>query len=279
MTNIHPKQAAQAIKKLAPNFTPEIGIILGSGLGSLANDLSNPIKIPYHQIPGFPVSTVQGHQGQLVLGFLNNCPVVFLQGRVHFYEGANHQAFKCLIRTLKLLGCHTLIMTNAAGSLRPEVGPGSISLITDHINFQPGNPLIGLNDEEFGPRFFSMDNAYDKDLRNLFLKAANKLSIPLFEGIYISTLGPAFETPAEIRAFRILGADLVGMSTVPDVLVARHCGLKVVAISAITNFAAGLSHEIITHENTLHYAQLTADHMTKLIKGFMDEYANNRKRN
>lgn len=272
-TLIHPKQCAEAILQRAPGFKPNIGLILGSGLGPLADEITKAVKIPYQEIPGFPISTVKGHPGQLVIGYLSDCPVICLQGRIHFYEGFNHHGLRRFIRTLKLLGCSSLIITNAAGSLRPEVGPGSISLITDHINFQPGNPLVGPNEEDFGPRFFPMDNAYDVDMRRLFLKTAAQLSIPLFEGVYISTLGPGFETPAEIRAFRTLGADLVGMSTVPEVLVARHCGLKVAALSAISNFAAGLSHEELNHENTLKYATQASSHVSTLIKGFIKTYA------
>lgn len=263
---------AQIIKEKARGFVPEIGLILGSGLGALGDHLENKIIFPYQELPGFPVSTVSGHSGRLVLGHLAGKPVACLQGRVHSYEGVSPQAVRTLIRTLKLIGCQTVLITNAAGSLRPEVGPGSLCLITDHINFQPGNPLIGPNEEEFGPRFFPLDNAYDVKLREQFKKTATRLGINLAEGVYFGTVGPCFETPAEIRAFRILGGDLVGMSTVPEVLVARHCGLRVAAVSAVTNLAAGLSDEEITHENTLHYGQKAANDMLKLIHGFMEDY-------
>lgn len=265
-----PKQAAAAIMQRAPDFKPKIALILGSGLGALAEQIQNPISIPYAEIPGFPVSTVAGHAGRLVLGELGGLPVACMQGRVHSYEGASSQSFKTFIRTLRLIGCETLLLTNASGSLRLDVKPGQLMLINDHINLHPGNPLIGANDEEFGPRFFAMDNAYDDKLRARFHQVAEKLNIPLAEGVYLGTIGPNFETPAEIRAFRILGADALGMSTVPEVLVARHCGLRVAVVAAITNFAAGLSNENITHENTLHYGKLAATDLARLVVAFIE---------
>lgn len=266
------KNTVAAIKEKSEGFTPEIGLILGSGLGALADHLEDKIILPYNEIPGFPVSTVSGHSGRLVLGYLAGKAVACLQGRVHSYEGVAPQAVRTLVRTLQGIGCKTLLITNAAGSLRAEVGPGELCLITDHINFQPGNPLVGVNEDEFGPRFFPMDNAYDADLRAQFHKTAKRLNINLPEGVYFGTLGPCFETPAEIRAFRILGGDLVGMSTVPEVLVARHCGLRVAAVSAVTNLGAGMSDEKITHENTLHFGQIAAENMLKLITGFVGDY-------
>ena len=262
----------QLIQEKSLPFTPEIGLILGSGLGLLADSLENKIIFPYETLPDFPKSTVAGHSGRLVLGYLNQKPVACLQGRVHPYEGTPPQKIKTLIRTLKLLGCKILIITNATGSLRLEVKPGSLCMVTDHINFQAFNPLVGPNEEEFGPRFFAMDDAYDAVLQNQFRKTAKRLNIKLEEGVYFGTLGPSFETPAEIRAFRILGGDIVGMSTISDVLVARHCGLRVAALSAITNLAAGLSNEKISHENTLYYGEKTANSMLELIRGFIDDY-------
>jgi len=262
---IHPSQPAKIIQNRTPGFTPKIGLVLGSGLGSLADQLENAISIPYAELPGFPVSTVAGHAGRLVLGMLGGVPVACCQGRVHGYEGTSGLGFKHFIRTLKEIGCETLLLTNASGSLRTDVGPGELMLINDHINFQPGNPLIGPNDEDFGPRFFPMDDAYDIHIRERFHTVAKKLNIKLAEGVYISVTGPGFETPAEIRAFRILGADAVGMSTVPEVLVARHCGLRVAAVAAITNFATGMSDEKITHEGTLHFGKLAATNLARLI--------------
>lgn len=258
------------IKKHAPGFKPKIGLILGSGLGALAEQIKNPVRISYKDLPGFPVSTVSGHAGQLVLGELHGIPVACYQGRVHGYEGASAQNFKIFIRTLKLLGCEILLITNSSGSLREEIGPGQLVLIKDHINFHPTSPLVGLNEDEFGPRFFPMDDAYDPKLRLKFHEAAKKLKIELSEGVYISVVGPQFETPAEIRAFKILGADVVGMSTVPEVIVARHCGLRVAAISVITNYAAGMSAEQITHEGTLHHGQLGSKPLEKLLTAVIE---------
>ncbi len=266
-----PYQAAQIINERKPNFTPRVGLVLGSGLGGLADHITEPTFIPYQDLPGFPTSTVSGHSGRLVLGYLEGVPVACLQGRAHYYEGATNDKIKNLIRTLKVIGCEILLGTNASGSLRPEVGAGSLMVITDHINMQGNNPLIGPNEEEFGGRFVSMENAYDPELRAQMHSVANHLNINLAEGVYISVLGPMFETPAEIRAFRTLGADAVGMSTVSEVIVARHCGLRVVVVAAISNLAAGLSDESITHEGTLHYAGKAADDMMRLIKAFIKQ--------
>lgn len=269
MTKNKPFDAVETIKKYSPQFFPKVGIILGSGLGHFANHINSSISIPYKDIPGFFQSTVQGHAGNLILGYIENCPVVCLQGRVHLYEGGKSEDIAVLIRTLKLLGCETLLVTNAAGSLRTEMMPGSLMNITDHINFQFMSPLVGENDERFGPRFFSMDQAYDIELQQKLLSTAQSLEIPLFQGTYLGVLGPAFETPAEIRAFRTLGADAVGMSTVAEVLLARHCEMKVAAISVITNLAAGMSTEKLSHEHTLQMAKIAADDLTRLILKFI----------
>jgi xanthosine phosphorylase len=268
-----PELVAKFIKEKHPDFTPEIGIILGSGLGALADLLDDKHIIPYESLDGFPVSTVSGHAGKMVLGYLHNVPVVCLQGRVHGYEGTSGDKIKLMIRTLKLLGCHTYFATNAAGSLRAEVAAGELVAITDHIHFQPSNPLVGANDDAFGPRFVSMDDVYDKTLREYLHQAAKKIEVPLHEGVYLSTLGPVFETPAEIRAFKILGADVVGMSTVPEVMVAKHCGMRVVVVSVITNLAAGMSDEKLSHEGTLHYANMASQRLCRLVSTFMDIYA------
>jgi len=196
-------------------------------------------------------------------------PVVCMRGRLHLYEGTPFESVRILIRIMKHMGCQVLLLTGAVGSLRPEAGPGEIMMITDHINFQPGNPLVGPNDASEGPRFFGMENAYDMGLQDIMLTAANKLDFNLHKGVYISTMGPCFETPAEIRAFKMWGADVVGMSVVPEVLVARHCGLKVVCLAAVTNFAAGMSEEKITHEGTLHFGELGARKLVKLIPEFV----------
>ena len=264
-----PFQAAKVIQQHKPGFLPKVGLVLGSGLGGLGDELTDKTIIPYAELPGFPQSTVAGHAGRLILGYLVNVPVACLQGRAHYYEGAKNDNIKTMVRTLKAIGCELFFATNAVGSLRPEVGPGSLVAIHDHINLQANNPLIGANDEEFGERFVSMDFAYDPELRKVLHKVAYEQGINLSEGVYLAVLGPMFETPAEIRAFRILGADMVGMSTVSEVIVARHCGLKVVAVSAVSNFAAGMSDEIITHEGTLHFAGQAAVNMMTLIRGFL----------
>lgn len=244
---------------------PKLGIILGSGLGDLAHQITQTVTLPYEEIPGFGSSTIAGHHNQLHLGYLEGYPVACCQGRVHLYEGDGLQEITTMIRTLKLLGCETLLLTNAAGSLRPDMPSGSLMCITDHINLQGCNPLAGENDARFGERFFNMTEAYDKNLRQLLIDTAATLNLPLFQGVYMAVLGPSFETPAEIRAFRILGADAIGMSTIPEVIVARHCGLKILALSAITNMAAGMSTEPLTHTHTLQIATRSTEQMTLLI--------------
>ncbi len=266
--------SASIISARAPNFTPKLGYILGSGLGSFADHIEKPVTISYAELPGFPVSTTPGHAGRLVLGWLGGMPVACLQGRAHGYEGVSFEAVQTLIRTLKLIGCETVMLTNAAGSLRAEVPPGSVMLITDHINFQGTNPLVGQNDDRFGPRFIAVDNAYDLALRKRLEIVAQQLGIELSQGVYIAVSGPSFETGAEIRAFRMWGADAVGMSTVPEVIIARHCGLRVVAISSITNLGAGMTDEVLTHENTLHFAQLAAKNISRLIIAFTESLKN-----
>jgi xanthosine phosphorylase len=264
-------KSAHIIQQKISGFQPEVGIILGSGLGPLADRLINPISFSYEELPGFPVSTVEGHAGSLVFGKLGGVPVMCLKGRVHLYEGQSFATLKMIIRILKHLGCHTLITTNAVGSLRKEVVPGEVVAITDHINFLGTNPLVGPNDDEFGPRFVAMDNAYDSDLRRQLHAVADEIGITLHDGVYLASLGPTFETPAEIKAFKILGADMVGMSTVPEVIMARHCSLKVVAISAVTNLAAGMSDVVLSHEQTLAGAKLAEEKLCKLVEAFLSK--------
>ena len=273
MTPTQAHIAAASIKERFPDFKPTIGIVLGSGLGSFADQLEDNVSISYEQLPGFPKLTVHGHGGNLVIGHLSNVGIVCLQGRAHSYEGANHETVKNYVRTLKLLGCEYFLATNAAGSLHEDIGPGELMLITDHINMQPGNPLVGMNDDEFGPRFLPLDNAYDKNLRERLLKIARNEDIRLHEGVYIAVLGPNYETAAEIRAFRILGADAVGMSTVPEVLVANHCGMKVAVISIITNYATGLAQTSHSHEAVVAMASEAAKKLNRLVKQFIVELA------
>lgn len=263
--------ASDKIKQQLPNFKPKIGIVLGSGLGGFAEQLDDAVFIPYDQLPGFPKAGVHGHMGTLALGYLSGVPVVCLQGRAHGYEGGHHDVIKTYVRTLKLLGCDYFLATNASGSLREDVSPGELMLITDHINMQPGNPLVGPNDDDFGPRFLPLDNAYNNTMRETLLNIAQKENIKLNQGVYIAVIGPNYETAAEIRAFRLLGADAVGMSTVPEVLVAHHCGMKVAVIATITNFATGLNATIHSHESVVETASLAIEKLNRLIKQFVVE--------
>ncbi len=263
--------AADVIKLYKPNFTPKIALILGSGLGSFAEHIKDPTTIPYYKLPGFHHCTTEGHAGNLHLGTINALPIVCLQGRPHIYEGIFPEVVKTLVHTLKLIGCEILFLTNAAGSLCQEVPAGNLMLINDHINLQFINPMVGHNDDEFGPRFFSMENAYDPKLRQQLLTIAQNLNIKLAQGIYIGVSGPCFETPAEIQAYSTMGADAIGMSTVPEVIVARHCGLKVAAISAITNLAAGMNPQELSHDETLQNAKLVTQDLSRLLLAFFEE--------
>jgi purine-nucleoside phosphorylase len=264
--------AAQAIAAAAPGFAPRLGIVLGSGLGGLAAALEDAVHMPYDELPGFPPPGVAGHRGQLVLGRLQGLPVACLQGRRHVYEGGDPGAMRGPVRTLRALGAEALFVTNAAGSLNAEVGPGRLMAIADHINLLGVNPLTGPNDDTFGPRFPSLRDAYDPALRARLQAAARALGIDLPEGVYLATAGPSFETPAEIRAFRTLGADAVGMSTVPEVILARHCGLKVAGVSAITNLAEGMGGEELSHAQTLRNADLAARDLMRLVARFAEDF-------
>lgn len=259
------KTAAMIKQQLPADFTAELAIILGSGLGPLAEQIEAILTIPYGDLPGFHVSTVHGHQGRLVLGYWQGKSVACLQGRAHFYEGVAVATVQLMIRTLQCLGCQQVIITNAAGSLRAEVGPGSLMVVNDHINFQGINPLVGPNDAQFGPRFVPMEQAYHPALRQRFQRVAAQAGIAVNEGVYIGVLGPTFETPAEIRAFRLLGADAVGMSTVAEVILANHAGMKVLCVSIITNLAAGMESCALSHEETLAQANASAGTLIKLM--------------
>ena len=247
---------------------PRLGIILGSGLGAVADALEDAVTIPYTELPDFPAPSVHGHAGTLALGTLAGVSVACLQGRKHTYEGGDTGAMRGPVRALKAAGAEALFVTNAAGSLNDGVGPGSLMAIGDHINMLGVNPLTGPNDDEIGPRFPSLRDAYDPDLRTTLHATADELGIPLADGVYVAVTGPTFETPAEIRAFATLGADAVGMSTVPEVILARHAGLKVAAVSAITNLAEGMGGEALSHEQTLRYANEAAGDLTNLIIEF-----------
>lgn len=231
--------------------TPKIGLILGSGLGILAEEIEEPVKIPYNEIPDFPVSTVEGHAGQLVVGTLSGVPVVAMQGRFHFYEGYSMEKVTFPVRVMKEIGVEYLIVTNAAGGVNENFSPGDLMLISDHINNMGTNPLIGPNDSKMGPRFPDLSEAYSKELRILAKETAEKLNINVQEGVYVGNSGPVYETPAEIRMLRTIGGDAVGMSTVPEVIVARHANLKVLGISCISNMAAGILDQPLSHDEVI----------------------------
>jgi xanthosine phosphorylase len=266
-----PPDALALIRARAPGFVPRVGLILGSGLGGLAEALEEAVAIAYGELPGFPRPTVAGHAGRLVLGRLEGVPVACCQGRLHLYEGLPASALNLLPRTLKALGCEILILTNAAGSLRPEIGPGALALISDHINLSGANPLTGPEETAIGPRFPDMSAAWDPELRAILETVAAREGIPLAAGVYLGLAGPSFETPAEIRAFRALGADLVGMSTVPEAISARQCGLRVLGLSLVTNLAAGLAPGGLGHEETLAQAAAAASLVERLLRGLMRE--------
>jgi xanthosine phosphorylase len=268
-----PGTAIDAIQAAAPDFQPRIGLILGSGLGALADDLEDAVAVAYADLPGFPRPTVEGHDGRMVLGRLEGLPVACLQGRVHLYEGVPASAVNVPVRTLKALGCEILVLTNAAGSLRAEIGAGAIALIADHINLQGQNPLVGANGDAIGPRFPDLSEVYDPALREQLARIAEGLGVELASGVYLAVLGPSFETPAEIRAFRALGADLIGMSTVPEAISARHAGLRVVGLSVVTNLAAGLAAGPLSHEETLGQASAAAASLAKVLRAFCRELA------
>ncbi|WCB92494.1 Purine nucleoside phosphorylase 2 [Baekduia alba] len=251
---------------------PRLALVLGSGLGGLAEAVQDATAIPYKDLPGFPVGSVAGHAGRLVLGTLEGTPVVVLQGRAHLYEGIPASDLAVPVRTVRALGAETLVLTNAAGSINPAAGPGAIMALTDHINMMGANPLAGPNDDRIGPRFVGLGDIYDTDLRGALHRCAQAEGVVLHEGVYLAVLGPSFETPAEIRAFRTLGADAVGMSTVPEAIVARHCGLRVAAVSAITNLAEGLGAEPLSHEHTLKNAAIAAQDLQRVLSRFVKEY-------
>ena len=230
---------------------PRIGLVLGSGLGSFADDLNDAVRIPYAHIPGFPRSTAIGHAGQLVIGKSGNIPVAVMQGRTHLYEGYSAAEVAFPTRVLARAGIRALVLTNAAGGINVEYGQGALVVVRDHINLQGQNPLSGANDERFGPRFPDMTYTYDKRYREIALEEGRKLSIPPREGVYAALPGPSYETPAEIRYLRAIGADLVGMSTVPEAIAARHMGINVLAISCVTNMAAGILDQPITAEEVI----------------------------
>ncbi|HWJ79965.1 MAG TPA: purine-nucleoside phosphorylase [Niallia sp.] len=264
------KQSADFLKNKYAH-TPKIGLILGSGLGVLAEEIQNPVTIPYKEIPEFPVSTVEGHAGQLVFGTIHGVEVVAMQGRFHFYEGYSFDKVTFPVRVMKELGVETLIVTNAAGGVNESFAPGDLMLITDHINNMGTNPLIGPNDSKLGVRFPDMSSAYCKELRTTAHEVAKKIDLAIQEGVYVGNTGPSYETPAEVRMLRVLGGDAVGMSTVPEVIVARHAGLKVLGISCISNMAAGILDQPLNHEEVMETTEKVKANFLLYVKELIKE--------
>ena len=249
---------------------PQIAVVLGSGLGAFADELSEATRTAYLDIPSFPSSTAVGHAGQMVIGKADGIPVAAMQGRVHLYEGYSAKEVAFPMRVLGRMGIRAVILTNAAGGINLEYKQGALVIITDHINLQGANPLVGANDEHFGPRFPDMTQAYWKPYREIAREAARKLGKTVHEGVYAGLLGPSYETPAEIRYLRTIGADLVGMSTVAEVIAARHMGLKVLAISCVTNMAAGVLPDTkINHEEVLETGAMVRDTLVRLLKALI----------
>jgi purine-nucleoside phosphorylase len=258
------EEAAKFVLGQTP-LRPQLAVVLGSGLGSFADDMTDAVRIPYAKIPHFVSSTAVGHAGQLVLGKVGDCPVIVMQGRVHLYEGYPAQQTAFPVRVFARLGVRAAILTNAAGGINLDYGQGRLVVIQDHINLQGQNPLVGPEDTRFGPRFIDMTEAYSREYRRIALEAARKLGIDVHEGVYAALLGPSYETPAEIRYLRAIGADLVGMSTVPEVIVARQMGIKVLAISCVTNMAAGVLDQVLNHEEVLATGKRVAGQFTALL--------------
>ena len=248
------------------NVEPRIALVLGSGLGGFADDFEEAVAIPYEEIPGFMRSTAKGHAGRLVVGKVDSVPVLAMQGRVHYYEGYSLEEVTFPVRTFSLLGIKTLILTNAAGGINVQLSQGALMVISDHLNLMGVNPLRGPNDERFGPRFPDMSAVYAPDLQELVVEEAKAINVEVRRGIYGALSGPSYETPAEIHLLRTLGTDAVGMSTVPEAIVARHMGLEVLGISCITNMAAGISDEPINHEEVMATGDRVRATFTELLQ-------------
>ena len=259
------EQAARFIRSRS-NTEVSVAIVLGSGLGGFADELANAVAIPYVDIPGFARATVEGHAGRMVIGDAGGVLVAAMQGRFHFYEGYSLEEVTFPIRVLKLLGVGTLILTNAAGTLNVEFTPGSLMVIGDHLNLIGDNPLRRQNDERFGPRFPDLTNTYERELQDLVIKEANAMGLEIRRGIYAALAGPSYETPAEIHMVRTLGADAVGMSTVPEAIVARHMNIRVVGISCITNLAAGVSDRPVDHSQVMATGERVQESFTQLLR-------------
>lgn len=262
-------QAATAYLRSRLPFVPELALVLGSGLGALAEELEQAVRIPYEDIPSFPLSTAPGHAGQFVAGVLHGKKVLCMQGRFHYYEGHEMSAIALPVRVIKALGCRALVLTNAAGGVNRDFTVGDFMLITDHINFMGANPLRGANADDIGPRFCDMTHVYTPELQDTARKVAAEQGVSLQQGVYLGYMGPSFETPAEIRAFRILGADAVGMSTVPEAIAASHCGLPVLGLSLITNMAAGMAGKRLSGQDVLEIAAARGPVFRHLVAGIV----------
>ena len=258
-------EASRYILSKAQNRTPRLGVVLGSGLGGVADAVEDGVEIPYSEIPHFVTSTVQGHEGKLIIGSCQGVDVVLMKGRMHFYEGYSMEEVTLPVRVFRLMEIRSLILTNASGGVAPHLSTGSLMALTDHINLMGENPLRGPNDERFGPRFPDMTGVYTPAYLEAAHEVAREIGVVLHEGVYMALRGPTYETPAEIRMMRKLGADAVGMSTVPEATVARHCGIKVLAISCITNVAAGLSNAEINHEEVMSVGKHAGKQLAELI--------------
>lgn len=258
------QKAVETIRKVT-NFKPEVGIVLGSGLSDFAKDIRVLGKIPYTKIQGFPVSTVEGHNGQYIFGYIENIPVVLMDGRVHYYEGYSMQDVVMPVRIMAMLGAKYIMLSNAAGGINKSFYEGTLMLINDHISTFVPSPLIGPNEDSVGPRFPDMTEIYDKQLRDIVTKTARSNAIVIREGVYLQTTGPNYESPAEIKMFAALGADAVGMSTTCEAMALRHMGVRVVGISCITNMAAGISKKCLSHEDVKNTANIIGEKFRQLI--------------
>ena len=266
-------EEAAAFVRARTRLRPTVGLVLGSGLGAFAGSLAGATRIPYGEIPHFPTSTAIGHKGEMVVGAAADTPVVVMNGRVHYYEGYTPAQVAFPIRVLGRLGIRIVVMTNAAGSVNVNYKPGELMIITDHINYMGINPLIGPNEDQLGPRFFDLSDAYDPKLQEIAERACSKVGMPVRRGVYIAFNGPSYETPAEIKASRILGADAVGMSTVPEVIAARHMGIRVLGISCITNMAAGVIKKKLDHHEVLDVAEKVKSGLLDVLGRVLGEAA------
>ena len=268
----HAESAAQFLLSQTP-LRPKIGLVLGSGLGAFADELSEATRVPYAHIPAFPRSTAVGHAGQMVIGKAGGVPVAAMQGRVHLYEGYSAKEVAFPMRAFGRMGIRAAVLTNAAGGINLEYKQGALVILTDHLNLQGQNPLVGPNDDRFGPRFPDTTQAYWKPYRAMALEAARKLGKTVYQGVYAGLLGPSYETPVEIRYLRTIGADLVGMSTISEVVAARHMGIRILAISCVTNMAAGILDQVINHEEVLETGERVKGDFVALLRAVLPEIA------